>query len=162
MNIHKHTRAYTNTLTRCTSKNKQEPWNSTSEAPCQSPPVCYTHIYIGCKYPTACFAHSCWQIQGLSEMIHNYPRVSLVLAFLGLYSILFYTPNLITLHSLWGAVWDSYMPIRQIHLCYFDFYCSVSSSGLCAYVSPRKILAQDELGNTSQLASEVTAINLSY
>lgn len=149
MNMHKHTHAYTNTLTHCMSKNKQEPWNSTLEALHQSLSVCYIHIYIGCKYPTAYFAHSCWQTQGLSEMIHNYPRVSLMLAFLGLYSILFFIPNLITLHSLQGAAQDSYLPIRQIHLRYFDFDCSVSSSGLCAYVSSRKILAQDELGNTS-------------
>lgn len=142
------------------SKNKQEPWNSILEALCQSPSVCYIHIYIGCKYPTANFAHSCLQTQGLSEMIHNYPQVSLMLAFLGLYSILFFIPNLITLHSLQGAAQDSYLPVRQIHLRYFD--CSTSFSGLCAYVSSRKILAQDELGNTSQLVSEVTAINFFY
>lgn len=124
-------------------------------------PVLCPYIYIGCKYPTAYFAHSCWQTQGLSETIHNYPQVSLMLAFLGLYSILFFTPNLITLHSPQGAAQDSYLPIRKIHLCYFDFDCTVSSSGLCAYVSSRKTLAQDELGNTSQLVFEVTAINLS-
>lgn len=129
------------------------------EALSQSPFVCYNHTYIGCKYPTAYFAHSCWQTQGLSEMIHSYPQVSLMLAFLGLYSILFFIPNLITLHCLQGAAQDSYLPIRQIHLRYFDFDCGVSSSGLCAYVSSRKILAQDELQNTSQSVSEVTGIN---
>lgn len=100
------------------------------EALSQSPFVCYIHTYIGCKYPTAYFAHSCWQTQGLSEMIHSYPQVSLMLAFLGLYSILFFIPNLITLHCLQGAAQDSYLPIREIHLRYFDFDCGVSSSGL--------------------------------
>lgn len=98
---------------------------------CARTSMYYTCIRIGCKYPTAYFACSCWQTQGLSEMIHNYPGVSLMLAFLTLYSILFFIPNLITLQSLQGAAQDSYLPIRQIHLCYFDFNCSAFSIGVC-------------------------------
>jgi len=109
----------------------------------------------------ACFARSCWQTQGLSEMIHSYSQVSPMLAFLGLYSILLLTPKLITWYSLQKAARDSCLLRRQIHLRYFGFDCNVSSSGLCACVSSRKILVQDELGNTSQLVSEFNAINLS-
>lgn len=129
---------------------------------CASTSMYYTCIHIGCKYPTAYFACSCWQTQGLSEMIHNYPGVSLMLAFLTLYSILFFIPNLITLHSLQGAAQDSYLPIRQIHLYYFDFDCSVSSIGVCACVSSRQILAGWTGEYFSVGISEVTAINLSF
>lgn len=82
-------------------------------------------VFIDCKYSMACFTHSCWQTQGLSAVIHNEPRASLVLAFL-LCSVLFFIPNLINLHSPWGAAADSSLPIRQTHLCCFDFGCSIS------------------------------------
>lgn len=49
-----------------------------------------------------------------------------MLAFLALYSVLLFIPNLVNLHSPQGAAADSSLPIRQTHLCYFDFGCSIS------------------------------------
>lgn len=50
----------------------------------------------------------------------------LILAFLALYRVLFFIINLINLHSPQGAAANSSPPIRQTHLCYFDFGCGIS------------------------------------
>lgn len=66
-------------------------------------------------------------------MIRNYPHVSLMLAFLPLYSILFFIPNLIALHSLQGAAQESSANKRN-HLALFWFLSVVSSPVVCVHV----------------------------
>lgn len=150
MNIHKHTCAYSNTLIHSVSRNKQVPPNSPLGACARALPVLYPWEYwMEISHGSLCsFLLANTRIKGSDPQLTS---GVFMLAFLALYTVLFFITNLIDLHSPQGAAADSSLPIIQTHLCYFDLVVASLSSGLCTHVPSRKTLVQDALGHTSQL-----------